>query len=46
MSDAAGKRVTDWSQLFTESVHDLKEAGLTPRQRKYLLRWREKFRYG
>ena len=44
MEEAAGKKVTDWPQLFTDSVYDLKEAGLTPRQRKYLLRWREKYR--
>ncbi|BFZ53238.1 telomere length regulation protein [Savitreella phatthalungensis] len=46
MDEAAGKKLTEWTQLFQTSREDLKEIGLTPRQRKYLLRWREKYKHG
>jgi hypothetical protein len=46
MHKVASAKITEWPQLFTLSAHDLKEAGLTPRQRKYLLLWREKYRQG
>ncbi|ORY81530.1 IGR protein motif-domain-containing protein [Protomyces lactucae-debilis] len=42
----AAPKITEWPQLFQMSAHDLKEAGLSPRQRKYLLLWREKYRQG
>jgi hypothetical protein len=36
-----------WSELFTLSSSKLKELGIEPpRSRRYLLRWREKFRKG
>ncbi|KAK2750113.1 hypothetical protein FQN57_004606 [Myotisia sp. PD_48] len=38
-------KLTDWNQLFTISPSELQALGMeTPRDRKYLLRWREKFR--
>lgn len=46
MQAAVGSKITDWDKLFTMTSFDLKEAGLTPRQRKYLLRWQEKYRQG
>lgn len=40
-------KFTKWEDLFTLSSSQLKEMGIEPaRSRKYLLRWREKFRRG
>lgn len=46
MSKHASK-VQSWDELFTLSSKQFKERGLEPaRARRYLLRWREKFRQG
>ena len=46
MSKHASK-VQSWDELFGLSSQQLKERGLEPtRDRRYLLRWREKFRKG
>ncbi|KAJ5291117.1 hypothetical protein N7478_000368 [Penicillium angulare] len=46
MSKHASK-IPSWEQLFTLSSNELRELGIEPaRQRKYLLRKREKFRNG
>jgi hypothetical protein len=40
-------KFTSWNELFTLSSPQLKEMGIEPaRSRRYLLRWREKFRKG
>jgi hypothetical protein len=40
-------KFTSWNELFTLSSLQLKELGIEPaRSRRYLLRWREKFRKG
>ncbi|RMD39405.1 hypothetical protein DV735_g5717, partial [Chaetothyriales sp. CBS 134920] len=40
-------KITSWNDLFTSSSQQLKTRGLEPaRTRRYLLRWREKFRNG
>ncbi|RMZ80728.1 hypothetical protein DV738_g2592, partial [Chaetothyriales sp. CBS 135597] len=40
-------KITSWNDLFTSSSQQLKNRGLEPaRTRRYLLRWREKFRNG
>lgn len=40
-------KFSSWDDLFTMSSQQLREAGLEPtHQRRYLLRWREKFRRG
>ena len=40
-------KFTSWNELFTLSSPQLKELGIEPaRSRRYLLRWREKFRKG
>lgn len=46
MSKHASK-ITSWEQLFKSSSSELQELGIEPaRQRRYLLRKREKFRHG
>lgn len=46
MSKHASK-IEDWKALFTLSSPELRELGIEPaRSRRYLLRWREKFRRG
>ena len=44
--EAAASKIPDWPALFTMSSTDFKTAGLSPRERKYILRWREKYRRG
>ncbi|EEP82940.1 conserved hypothetical protein [Uncinocarpus reesii 1704] len=40
-------KITSWEQLFTVSSEELREMGMEPaRQRRYLLRWVDKFRRG
>ncbi|KAI1818059.1 IGR protein motif-domain-containing protein [Poronia punctata] len=40
-------KIADWEALFTLTSEQLRELGVEPpRTRKYLLRWRERFRYG
>ncbi|KAK5630746.1 hypothetical protein RRF57_006461 [Xylaria bambusicola] len=40
-------KIPDWEALFTLTSEQLRELGVEPpRARKYLLRWRERFRYG
>ena len=40
-------KISTWEELFTLSSNDLKSRGIDPpRTRRYLLRWREKFRKG
>ncbi|RMZ91596.1 hypothetical protein DV736_g1154, partial [Chaetothyriales sp. CBS 134916] len=40
-------KISSWNDLFTSSSQQLKKRGLEPaRSRRYLLRWREKFRHG
>lgn len=46
LSAQAGK-ITTWRKLFTLSSDELRDLGIEPaRTRRYLLRWREKFRNG
>lgn len=46
LSAQAGK-ITTWRKLFTLSSDEFRELGIEPvRSRRYLLRWREKFRNG
>ena len=42
----AASKIPSWDALFTMTTEEFKTAGLQPRQRKYILRWREKFRQG
>ncbi|KAL7752733.1 hypothetical protein RI367_001735 [Sorochytrium milnesiophthora] len=35
-----------WEHLFTARSRELRELGLTPQQRKYVLFWTEKYRQG
>jgi len=40
-------KISSWEELFTLTSNDLKSRGIDPpRTRRYLLRWREKFRRG
>src|ERR1700749_4146371 len=40
-------KIESWEELFTLNSSQLKERGIDPpRLRRYLLRWREKFRHG
>jgi hypothetical protein len=40
-------KITSWDELFNLSSNDLRERGIEPaRDRRYLLRWREKYRKG
>jgi hypothetical protein len=42
-----GSKISSWTELFTLTSPQLKERGIDPpRTRRYLLRWREKFRRG
>lgn len=44
---AQASKFKSWNSLFTSTTEDLKELGIEPaRTRRYLLRWREKFRNG
>ena len=44
---AQASKFPTWESLFTQTSEQLREAGLEPaRSRRYLLRWREKFRNG
>ncbi|KAI9136774.1 IGR protein motif-domain-containing protein [Paraphysoderma sedebokerense] len=45
-SSSAADKFKDWDHLFTASTSQMKELGLTPQQRKYILRWTEKYRHG
>lgn len=44
---AQTSKIPSWDKLFTMSSEELKDAGIEPaRTRRYLLRWRQKFRNG
>lgn len=44
---AQTSKIASWDKLFTMSSEELKDAGIEPaRTRRYLLRWRQKFRKG
>lgn len=44
---AQASKFTSWDQLFTMSSEEMRDAGIEPaRTRRYLLRWRQKFRNG
>ncbi|KAK5104761.1 telomere length regulation protein [Lithohypha guttulata] len=44
---AQASKISSWNKLFTLSSEELKELGVEPaRTRRYLLRWRQKFRNG
>ncbi|RDL41325.1 Uncharacterized protein BP5553_01304 [Venustampulla echinocandica] len=39
-------KIRSWNYLFTITSDELKELGMEPRSRRYLLDWRQKFREG
>ncbi|KAL1914812.1 mitochondrial 37S ribosomal protein mS41 [Calcarisporiella thermophila] len=44
--EGVADKFKDWNHLFTATSLEMKEMGLTPKQRKWILAWTEHYRAG